>query len=121
MIKGIFCVRRKEDQTRESFREYWENEHKPLLVELAKKSEAKKMVISFSLAVKANVDLMIKRETEMPFDAVIEFWWENKNPIEAFMESEVGQALMQQTKEVADKYLDAHHSSLFFADETELI
>jgi len=121
VIKFVFCVKRKEDQTRESFRETWEKKHQPLIFDFAEKARVVRMSVSFGLAVQANVKFMKQRGTDMPFDAVIELWINSPTDFQKFLESDEAKKMREEMEKVGDSYIDIEHSSAFFADENVLI
>ena len=118
MIKFMQCIRRKPQLSVAEFRRYWDR-YKEAWLELAKLSEAKRMVTSVGLDIDQNTSIRLARGTREPFDGVLEMWWASgEHVIKCLQDPELKDklALMRQLQE---EFVDLASSSFFFASEEE--
>jgi len=74
MIKAMICLTRREDMTREDFRDWWLGSHKDKAVKLPRLKR-----ICFNLTV-----------GDGPYDGVAEQWYDTLEDMEAAYQSDIG-------------------------------
>jgi hypothetical protein len=116
MIKFIQCVRRKPELSIQEFRRYW-GEYERRVAELAAMVGAAGATSSVTLAVDANLQVMTRRRTSQPFDAVAEVWWERAPDLSGMEEDPgIGRALAAY-QALQEEFMDLERSSFFFTKE----
>lgn len=116
MIKLVQCVRRKPGLSRQEFRELWPP-YAQQAGELARASNAKRCVVSTSLAVEQNLEIMQSRGTRAPYDGMVEIWWDRGSDVVAFVESGAGDALLEDFRRSQEAFMDLPNCTFFFASE----
>jgi len=118
MIKFIQCVRRKPGLSKQEFREEWLR-YGELVKEIAGASQAVRRIMSTSLQVDQNLDIMQSRGTKAPYDGMVEIWWEQGAGVVAFMQTSVAHEMIDGLRRSQEKFMDLPNSTFFFAsDET---
>lgn len=116
MIKFIQCVRRKPGLSKKEFREQWlRYGHQAQAI--ADASNATRCVLSSSLAVEQNLEIMQNRGTKAPYDGILEMWWERGNDVVAFLDSGSGDDLIDDLRRAQEAFMDLPNSTFFFATE----
>ena len=87
--------------------------------EIAAASSAKHCVLSRSVAVDRNLEIMQDRGTKAPYDGMVELWWERGNDIAAFLDSGSGEALIDGLRRQQEAFMDLPSSTFFFAREDD--
>ncbi len=77
MVRMVYCAMRKEAVSLREFRGYFDGEHKELVCDLARALQAVDFRQSLTLMIEENFAVMVERGTGMPYDGVIELWWDN--------------------------------------------
>lgn len=77
-FKAIILLRRKEDLTKEAFREWWLEQHRPLALQLP---GLRKMVINIS------------QEDDAAYDGASELWFDTRALFEAAYSTDLGKAV----------------------------
>jgi hypothetical protein len=120
MIRFVHCVRRRADVPLEDFRAFWGGrEFNRLLEELALVTGALRFSTSLTLNVEANIQLMAERNTEEPFDAMIEIWWERARELSDLAASPEVRRLQAEMATCQEPYIDFQRSLRFFTDWEE--
>ena len=117
MVRMMYCIMRRDDVSLQDFRKYFEGEHRDLICQAAKELNAKEFTQSLTLMVERNFTVMVRRGTEMPYDAVIEMWWENASELDKVMETEEAQERAGAFFEQAGAYIDFSRSRMFFNEQ----
>ena len=117
MVRMIYCVMRKEGVSLQDFRNYFDGEHKELVCELAKELKATEFSQSLTLMVERNFTMMIRRGTEMPYDGVIEMWWDNATGFEKISENAETQRKTDNFFNQASQYVDLTKSRMCFTEQ----
>ena len=117
MVRMIYCVMRREGVTLQDFRDYFNGEHKDLVCEVARELKATEFKQSLTLMVERNFTVMVRRGTEMPYDGVIELWWDNAAELEETMKSEEAQTKAEIFFSQSSPYIDLTRSQIFFTEQ----
>ena len=120
MIKLVFCCRRKEGMTRETFQERWLEVHGPLVRRLREQLPMmKRYVQSHTLPDEANAGLRASRGTMEPYDGIAEIWFES---LEAMVTLGGNEVLVASQKLLEDEaeFVDFSRSSVFLTEEKEI-
>jgi hypothetical protein len=116
MIKFIQCIRRKPGLSKQEFREHWVT-YGDQVKALAEASGAMRSVLSLTLAVEQNLEIMQARGTKAPYDGMVELWWERGNDVVAFLESGSGDKVIDDLRRAQEAFMDLPNSTFFFASE----
>ena len=120
MIKLVYCLRKRDDISFESFYSYWLFEHAPLVKSVASAIGAFRYVQSHTTLPQLN-DLMLKsRGLKAPYDGITEVWWKNEAALERGMASPAG--LEAQSKLIKDEsqFIDFSRSRIFMTEEHKI-
>lgn len=117
MIRMLYCIMRRDGIPLKDFRAYFEGEHRDLACEAARHLNATEFTQSLTLMVERNFTFMVRRGTEMPYDGVIELWWENAAELERMLDSEETQIWAEDLFRQADTYIDFSRSRIFFTEQ----
>jgi len=118
MIKFMQCIRRKPQLSVVEFRHHWDR-YKEVWLELAKLSEAKRMVTSIGLDIDQNTTIQLVRGTREPFDGVLEIWWVSGEPVVRCMQDPALKDKLASMRRLQEEFIDLASSSFFFASEDE--
>jgi hypothetical protein len=118
MIKFMQCIRRQPQLSVADFRREWDR-YKEVWQELARMSEAKRMVTSVSLAIDQNSSIQLARGTQEPFDGVLEVWWTSGEQVVKYTQDPALQDKLASMRQLQEKFIDLGSSSFFFASEEE--
>jgi len=119
MIKLIMCLTRRQDITREEFKEYWENKHGPFFMSNADVMGAKKYVQSQTINSQLNEGMRASRNMLPEYDGVAEVWFESEEALMEGMSSPEGQKLGALLLEDEKNFIDHTKSSAFIVEERE--
>jgi len=86
MIKFVQCVRRKPGLSKQEFAEHFSAYGKQVKA-ITAASNGQRCVLSRSLAVEQNLDIIQERGTKAPYDGMVEVWWERGNDVVAFLDN----------------------------------
>jgi EthD domain len=118
MIKFMQCIRRKPQLSVAEFRHHW-NRYKEAWLELAKQSEASRMVTSIGLDIDQNASIQLARGTREPFDGVLELWWASGEHVVRCIQNPALQDKLTSMRRLQEEFIDLPSSSFFFASEEE--
>ena len=116
MVKFVQCVRRKPGLSKQEFREEWVR-YGELVKEIAGASQAGRYTLSTALQVDQNLDIMQSRGTKAPYDGMVEIWWDQGAGVVAFMQTAVGNEMIDGLRLSQEKFMDLPNSTFFFASE----
>lgn len=120
MIRLVHCVKRRPELSVAEFRRFWNSsEFDALLAKLQETSAARRLQKSLTLLIDVNLQLMQERKTEEPFDALLEFCWDNARELETRIESRQMQDLLAEMEAYQRQFIDFSHSRRFFTDWAE--
>ena len=118
MVKFMQCIRRRPALTAVEFRRYWDH-YKTLWLELARASQAKRMVTSIGLDIDSNNTIQLARGTRVAFDGVLELWWESGEQITKYIQDPALRDLLASMRRLQEELVDMTDSSFFFAAEED--
>jgi EthD domain len=118
MIKLMQCIRRKPQLSVAEFRQHWDR-YKEAWLELAKLSEARRMVTSIGLDIDLNASIQLARGTREPFDGVLEIWWESGDHVDRCIQNPALQGKLASMRRFQEEFIDLASSSIFFTSEDE--
>ena len=117
MIRHIKCIRKNPDLSDEEFRAFWNSpEFEDLnqqLVTLAKPARFSRNLV---LKVEATQRIIADRGFIDPFDAVIEFWWEDAGQLMELYDSPEAQQLRKKIADYENMFIDKLRSTAFFTE-----
>jgi len=117
MVRMLYCVMREDSVSLKDFRNYFDGEHQKLISEAAQILNATGFQQSLTLMIDQNFAFMVERGTGMPYDGVIELWWNNPGDLEKIMATEEVQAKAEDLFRQANRYIDMSRSKLFFTEQ----
>ena len=118
MIKFVQCVRRKPGLSKQEFAEYFSAYGKQVKA-IAAASNGQRCVLSRSLDVEQNLDIIQERGTKAPYDGMVEVWWERGNDVVAFLDSGSGDEVIDDLRKSQEAFMDLPNCTFFFASEEE--
>jgi len=118
MIKFMQCIRRKPQLSAAEFRKAWDR-YTMAWQELARLSEARRMVTSIGLEIDQNTAIRLARGTGTPFDGVLEIWWADGAQVKDYAEHPGLQEKLSAMRALQEEFADLGNSSFFFASEVE--
>ena len=118
MIKLMFCIRQRSDVDKESFHNYWLNEHGPLVSSHADVLKIQKYVQSHTTHTELGEATSSARGMKLAgFDGVAELWWDSIDVLQDVLATEEGQAASAALAEDEARFIDLENSTIFFVDE----
>ncbi len=117
MIKFVYCVRRKPDVSPEKFRQYWLENHGPLVRKHAQTLRAKKYIQSHTLQSPLNDAARTPRGCTQPYDGITEVWWDSEEDLIAALQTPEGQQANLTLAEDESTFVDLEKSCVFFTEE----
>jgi len=118
MIKFVQCIRRKAGLSKREFADYF-TEYGKQIRAIADASNGQRCVLSRSLAVEQNLEIVQERGTKAPYDGMVEVWWERGNDVVAFLDSGSGDKVIDDLRTSQEAFMDLPHCTFFFASEDE--
>lgn len=116
MIKFVQCVRRKRGMSKQEFSEGWAPYGQQVRA-IASESNAKHCMLSTSLVVERNLEIMQDRGTKAPYDGMVEIWWERGNDISSYLDSGSGDKLLDELRQMQEALMDLPNCTFFFASD----
>ena len=120
MIKFVQCIRRNPELSVAEFRAFW-REYRAMFQQVAETVDAVRCTESMTLAVSQNLDVMLSRGTQAPFDALAEIWMTNAASLDEYARSQIFQDLLSELRSMQEKFIDLENSSFFFTSEDVLV
>ena len=118
MIKFMQCIRRQPQLSVVDFRRHWDR-YTQVWQELARLSEARRMVTSVGLDIDQNTSIQLARGTQEPFDGVLEVWWLNGEQVSKYLQDPALKEKLASMRQLQEEFVDLASSSFFFASEAE--
>jgi len=117
MIRYVFCVRKRADVDEDSFRRFFSgSELESLLGESISVLQPAREARSLTLKVAFNAELMERRGTAEPFDAVMEYWWANADQLFRRLSTPEADRAMQELNAYLHQFIDFGGSHAFFTE-----
>ena len=119
MIRVVFLLRKKADLTTEAFYDYWLNTHGPLVASVARDlNMLRYQQVHTIVGDPAPAGMAEARGGMEPiYDGVAEVWFENREALEASMQTDAGRAAGTLLVEDEAKFIDLPNSPLWLAYE----
>ena len=118
MIRYLNCFRKKQDLSDEEFRHYWNSEEFHKLVEkVAGLYAAESYAKNLALKVQATYELIEARGIGEPYDAVLEYWWNDARDLQEKYESPEARSLFEEMKNYQAQFIDLSRSTAFFTED----
>ena len=117
MIRFVHCIKARADISESEFRTAFRStEMQRYAQKIAELTGADSYKLSLTLHIEVNFDLMLERSGQEPFDALIEFWWEDGKQLEAFRHSEEFAGLQAEVTDYQQQFIDFSRSSRLFIE-----
>jgi len=116
MVRLMYCMSRRDDLEMKEFRRIWREEYEPLIRRGAEMMGARKVALSLTLAVEANMMFIENKGTGKPYDGVVEIWWDNARDLMDRAMSPEGRAFRQEATEFEKTFIDLPASTQFFME-----
>jgi len=117
MVRFINCVRRKADVSPAEFRKYWRSgKFDELIQKTMETYKAVKSSKSLALQIEASEMVQDLRGSALPYDGIIEYWWDTGADIVDIFESPEAKALGEEMTDYQSKFVDFKGSTLSFTD-----
>ena len=117
MIRLMRCLRRRNDISEDEFRRYWQDEEYAELLRTSFEAvKGSKYSTKLVLKVELNKDLMDFHDTQEPFDAVIEIWWDDPNLFRDLINSVETEELRFRLNAYEDQFIDRSTSQFFLTE-----
>jgi uncharacterized protein (TIGR02118 family) len=117
MIRLTYVLRRKPEMSRAEFQKYWRENHGPLVAGHAHSMNILRYVQVHTLEDATRQTDGPRGAMEEPYDGVAEVWWNSRDDLVSGMETEKGQAALQEVLEDETKFIDLPNSPLWLAYE----
>jgi len=121
MIKLVYCLRRLPHLSLAEFQRYWLQQHGPLVRSLTGALRIKRYVQVHTLDHPLNEALRRSRDAAEPYDGVAELWWESADEMAAATATPEGQKAARDLREDERNFIDFATSSLWIAEEHEVV
>ena len=121
MIKLTFCLRRREDLSREEFQAYWLNTHGPLVRERAEALRVRRYVQTHTFDLDGLHSAFQRRNdgAPEPYDGVAELWFDDLDAIgsDEPARRQAGAELLADER----NFIDLARSPMWIGEEHEII
>jgi hypothetical protein len=118
MIRYLNCFRKKQDLSDEEFRHYWNSvEFNELVERIAGLYEVESYAKNLALKVQATYELIEARGIGEPYDAVLEYWWNDARDLEEKYELPEARSLFEEMKDYQARFIDLSRSTAFFTED----
>ena len=118
MIRYINCFRKKTDLTDEEFRHYWSSpEFNTLVDRVVALYGAERCAKNLALKVQATRELIEARGIGEPYDAVLEYWWNDARHLQEKYESPEARLLSEEMAKYQEQFIDLSRSTAFFMED----
>ncbi len=118
MIRLVTLLKRRDDVSADDFMTFWNGEEVNAAVESAVALyKPVKWQRARALNIAMHDEVQEKLGRGEPFDAVLEYWWENAGDIVEIFRSEAGQAQSAAMRALLAPYINQAESSTFFTED----
>lgn len=122
MIKLVFCLRRKPGMTPAEFRNYWLNQHAPLVRTHTAVLRIRRYVQTHTLDDPAAQGVLAaSRGAPQHYDGVAELWFESREDMALGVATPEGRAAATALLEDERRFIDHANSPVWIAEEHEII
>lgn len=116
-VKLMFCLRRREDLTREEFQAYWHDKHGQRGIALQPGLGYERYVQSHTLSGDLNDSLRVSRGAPEAFDGVVELWFESVEAIQETFSGAEGRRAARELLTDERNFVDLEASPIFVVEE----
>ena len=117
MIRHIKCIRKKPDLSDQEFRAFWNApEFEDLNQQVATLAKAVRYSRNLALKVEATHRIIDDRGFVDPFDAVIEFVWDDASHLMKLYDTPEAQELREKIADFENQFIDRSRSTAFFTE-----
>ncbi len=117
MIRLISLLKRRDDVSADDFMAFWNGEELKAAVEsVVALYKPVKWQTARALNIAVHDEVQEKLGRGEPFDAVLEYWWENAGDVLDIFRSEDGEAQTAAMQAVLAPYINQAESSTFFTE-----
>ena len=117
MIRHIKCIRKKPELSDQEFRAFWNApEYEDLNQQVATLAQAERYSRNLTLKVEATHRVIDDRGFVDPFDAVIEFLWEDASQLMKLYDAPEAQELREKIADYESQFIDRSRSTAFFTE-----
>lgn len=117
MIKFVYCVKKLPTLSDQEFRDYWLNNHGPLVKSVASVLKAKKYVQSHTIESPLNAVAQAPRASKEAYDGITEVWWESHEELVAVVQTPEAQEALAKLVEDEARFCDLPNCSVFLTEE----
>lgn len=118
MIRYINCFRKKAGLTDAEFRQYWSStEFDKLVDRVVAFYGAERHAKNLALKVQATDELIDARGIGEPYDAVLEYWWNDARHLQERYESPEARLLFEEMGNYQAQFIDMSRSTAFFMED----
>ncbi|MGZ4735525.1 MAG: EthD domain-containing protein [Acidimicrobiia bacterium] len=121
MIKLVFCLRRRDDLSREEFQRYWLEQHGPLVRSHAGALGIRRYVQVHSIDDGISIAVAGSRNPPPPYDGVAELWFDDLEALAAAGSTDEGRAAGAALLVDEQRFIDLASSPLFLTEEHIII
>lgn len=114
----MFCLRRRQDLSRQQFSDYWREQHGALGVRLAEALGYDRYVQSHTLEIPLNDALQRSRGGPEAYDGVVELWFADEDVVARTFSSDAGRDAARQLVTDEFNFVDVTASPIFVVRET---
>jgi len=117
VIRHIKCIRKSPDLSDEEFRAFWSApEYEDLNRQMLSLANAVRYSRNLALKVEATQRVIADRGFVDPFDAVVEFWWEDASNLMELYDTPEAQKLRKNIADYESRFIDTLRSTAFFTE-----
>jgi uncharacterized protein (TIGR02118 family) len=121
MIKLVFCLRRRDDLSREEFQRYWLEQHGPLVRSHADALGIRRYVQVHSIDDGISLAVAGPRNPPPPYDGVAELWFDDLEALAVAGSTDEGRAAGAALLADERTFIDLESSPLFLTEEHVII
>jgi len=118
MIKLVQCVRKQSEIELLEFRRYWD-EYRRLLEKAQEELGISRVLFSTALAVEENFEVMLARGTRVPYDGIVELFFENASTFRDVLAHPETETVLKEIRAFQEEFMDLGASTFFFAINDE--
>lgn len=120
MIRLLTCLRKRDDIGDTEFRECWNSTtFQQLFERMVDEFKPIRFSRNLTLKITMNSELMALHGSPPPFDATLEYWWNNSHDLEAGIAEDASTHIVDKMLEFQSTFCDMKRSSTFFTEYNE--
>ena len=114
MIKLVQCVRKQPEIELLEFRNYWD-EYRRMMENAREVLGISRVLFSTALAFEESFEVMLTRGTQVPYDGMVELFFENATIFREVLAHPDTEALLEEIRAFQGEFMDLDASAFFFA------